>query len=126
MDWKLFAALVEGMQRSANAAGASFFLFSHPEVAEVWPPYIEQVRLELGPQVVRYDPLAAQRRAEAAAREVGVEFIPVAPVFQAQTARGPFHLVPFDGHLNEAGHQLLAEVLADEILARGVTARTDP
>lgn len=122
LDWKLFAALVERMQRSANAAGARFLLFSHPEVAEVWPPYIEGVRQELGAQVLRYDPLAVQRRVESTARGVGVEFLPVAARFREQTARGPFHLVPHDAHLNPAGHDLLAEVLADEILARGVAA----
>jgi lysophospholipase L1-like esterase len=126
IDWKLFAALVERMQRSANVAGARFFLFSHPEIAEVWPAYIEKVRRGLGPQILRYDPLAAQRRVEVAARAVGVEFLPVAPRFREQTARGPFHLVPYDGHLNESGHELLAEVLADEILARGVAAPARP
>ena len=120
IDWPLFSALVERMQRSSKAAGARFFLFSHPELAEVWPPYIEKIRQELGPQILRYEPLAVQRRAELAAREVGVEFIPVAPRFREQTARGPFHLIPYDGHLNAAGHQLLAEVLADALLDRGV------
>lgn len=121
-DWPLFAALVGRMQRSSEAAGARFFLFCHPEVAEVWPPYIEKIRRELGPQVVAYDPLAAQRRVEQAAREVGVEFIPVAPPFREHPERGPFHLIPYDAHLNAAGHQLMAEVLADGMLARGVAA----
>jgi len=126
IDWPLFSALVERMQRSSKAAGARFFLFSHPEIAEVWPPYIEKIRQQLGPQILRYEPLAVQRRAELAAREVGVEFVPVAPRFREQTPRGPFHLIPYDGHLNAAGHQLLAEVLADEILARGVAAPVRP
>ncbi len=119
-DWPLFAALIERMQRSSNASGARFFLFSHPEIAEVWPPYIEKIRLELGPQVLRYDPLAAQRRVEEAAEEVGVEFIPVVPAFREHLERGPFHLIPYDAHLGTGGHELLAEVLADELLARGV------
>jgi len=126
IDWPLFSALVERMQRSSKAAGARFFLFSHPEVAEVWPPYIESVRQELRAQVFRYDPLAAQRRSEIAARAVGVEFLPVAVRFREQTARGPFHLVPYDGHLSSAGHDLLAEALADEILARVVEAPVRP
>jgi lysophospholipase L1-like esterase len=121
-DWRLFEALVERMQRSAKAAGARFFLFSHPEIAEVWPPYIEMARRELGPQYLRYEPLAAQRRVEAAAKEAGVEYIGAAPYFRDRTARGPFHLVPFDGHLNSEGHAMLAEVLADEMVARGVSA----
>lgn len=118
-DWPLFAALIERMQRSSNASGARFFLFSHPEVAEVWPPYIEKIRQELGPRVIRYDPLAAQRRVQEAAQEVGVEFLPVAPAFREHPERGPFHLIPYDAHLGPAGHQFLAEVLADELLARG-------
>jgi hypothetical protein len=125
-DWPLFGALVERMQRSSQAAGARFFLFAHPEVAEVWPPYIEKIRHQLGPEYPRYDPLAAQHRVEQAAREVGDEFIPVAPPFREHPERGPFHLIPYDAHLNAAGHQLLAEVLADEILARGAAAPARP
>ena len=102
-DWPLFAALVKRMQSSSNAAGARFFLFSHPEVAEVWEPYIEKIRQQLGPQVVRYDPLAAQSRVEQAAREVAVEFLPVAPPFRAHPERGPFHLIPYDAHLGRPG-----------------------
>jgi hypothetical protein len=122
IDWRLFGALIARMQRSANAVGARFFVFAHPEVAEVWPPYIEKIRQALGAQILRYDPLAAQRRVELTAEAVGAEFLPVVPRFREQSARGPFHLVPYDGHLNAAGHALLADVLADELLARGAAA----
>jgi lysophospholipase L1-like esterase len=118
-DWRLFAALVKRMQRASEAAGARFFLFSHPEVAEVWEPYIAKIRQQLGPEVVRYDPLAAQHRTEQAAREVGVEFLPTAPPFRARPERGPFHLVPYDAHLGPAGHQMMAEVLEQELRERG-------
>jgi lysophospholipase L1-like esterase len=119
LDWRLFAALVERMQRSSQAAGARFFLFSHPEVAEVWPPYIERIRRELGPPDLRYDPLAAQQRAEQAAREVGVDFVRVAPPFLDHPERGPFHLIPHDAHLNASGHELMAEALEHALKARG-------
>jgi len=121
-DWPLFASLIQRMQRSAAASGARFFVFSHPEIAEVWPPYIEVIRQQLGPNVLRYDALAAQRHVERTAREAGVDYLPVAPRFLEHDERGPFHLIPYDAHLNPAGHQLLAEVLADELLARGLAA----
>lgn len=53
------------------------------------------------------------------AREVGVEFIPVASAFRAHPERGPFHLIPYDAHLSPAGHELMAEVLEQELLGRG-------
>jgi hypothetical protein len=69
--------------------------------------------------VIRYDPLAAQHRVEQAARGQGVEFLAVAPAFRSHPERGPFHLVPHDAHLGVAGHEFLAEVLEQELLARG-------
>jgi lysophospholipase L1-like esterase len=118
-DWPLFSALVKRMQSSASATHARFFLFSHPEIAEVWRPYIEKIRQQLGPEVVRYDPLAAQHHVEKAAREAGVEFLAVAPAFRDHPERGPFHLIPYDAHLSPAGHEFLAEVLAQELTSRG-------
>jgi hypothetical protein len=121
-DWPLFSGLIQRMQRSCEAAGARFFLFSHPEVAEVWPPYIETIRQQFGATVLGYDALAAQHRVERTAQADGIDFIETAPRFQQHGERGPFHLLPYDAHLNAAGHRLLAEVLADELLARGIAA----
>jgi hypothetical protein len=119
-DWGLFSALAARMQRSTEASGARFVMFAHPEVGEVWAPYIERIRQELGASVLRYDPLAVQNRVEGAARDAGVDFIAVAPLFRARPERGPFHLVPFDAHLGPAGHALLAEVLDEALVARGL------
>jgi lysophospholipase L1-like esterase len=125
-DWPLFAAIIKRMRLASEAVGACFFLFCHPEVAEVWPPYIEKIRRELGPNAVAYDPLAAQNRVERAAHDVEVEFIPVALPFRKHPERGPYHLIPYDAHLNATGNEMMAEVLADEIVARGGVAPARP
>ena len=35
LDWKLFGAMVERMQRSTHTANAHFFLFSHPKITKI-------------------------------------------------------------------------------------------
>ena len=118
VDWRLYGALVGRMREVAHDAGASFAFFAHPEVGEVWDPYIEQTCVNLGAQRSEYDPHAMERRIAAVAQQQHVEFVPLIDEFRSRQQRGPFHLLPTDAHLSPAGHALLAELLANRIAAQ--------
>jgi lysophospholipase L1-like esterase len=115
VDWRLYGALVGRMRDTARDAGARFEFFAHPEVGEVWDPYIEQTCVNLGAARSQYDPHAMERRIIEVAREQRVEFVPLIDDFRSRQQRGPFHLLPTDAHLSPAGHELLAELLASRI-----------
>ena len=117
LDWSLYAALLSRMQRAARAAHGEFLFFSHPEVGEVWEPYIANVVERFRVPRGAYDPRAVERRVRRAARRAGVPFVPTVQYFAARSQRGPFHLLPHDAHLSPAGHQVLAELLAEELQA---------
>jgi lysophospholipase L1-like esterase len=118
VDWPLFSALVARMQEVSRENGADFVLIAHPEVGEVWDPYVEKTCEERGWPCERYDRFALERRVAEAAARAGVPFVPLIAEFAERQERGPFHLLPRDGHLNAAGHQLLAERLAEHLSAR--------
>jgi lysophospholipase L1-like esterase len=115
LDWALYEALVVRMQESAHKASARFLFFAHPEVGEVWEPYIESVCRNLGVPRSRYDPFAMERRLVALAERRGLEFVPTVQAFRDAAAGGPYHLVPIDAHMNAAGHALLAKLLAERL-----------
>lgn len=117
LDWTLYEALVARMKESAEGAGARFLFFAHPEVAEVWEPHIEVVCRKLGVARAAYDPFAMEERLTALAQRRGIDFLPTIRVFREASERGPFHLIPLDGHLNAAGHELLGELLAERLAA---------
>jgi lysophospholipase L1-like esterase len=118
LDWPLYEALVARMGEIAERAGARFLFFAHPEVGEVWEPYIETVCRKLGAPRSAYDPFAMETRLAALAQRRGIDFVPTIQVFREASERGPFHPVPLDAHLNTAGHELLAELLAERVAAR--------
>jgi hypothetical protein len=117
-DWALFGALLARMRDTAAREGAQFFFFEHPDVAEIWPPTIEEILERLGVPEHAYDPFAIERQMAAVSAQRGVDFVPVVGAFRAAASRGPFHLLPHDRHLNPAGHALLAKLLADAVEAR--------
>jgi lysophospholipase L1-like esterase len=117
LDWRLYAALVARMRDTARSAGARFAFFAHPEIGEVWDPYIEIVCASLAVPRERYDPYTMERRLTALAAHEEIEFIPLVDEFRSRQQEGPFHLVPGDQHLNTTGHELLARTLAARLLA---------
>lgn len=115
LDWRLYEALVVRMREVAESAGARFLFFAHPEVGEVWEPYIDTVCRKLRVSRSAYDPFAMETRLSELAQRRGVDFLPTIRVFREASDRGPFHLLPQDAHLSAAGHALLAEVLAERL-----------
>jgi GDSL-like Lipase/Acylhydrolase family len=120
IDWKLFTALLSAMDASARQGGARFFFYSHPAIAEVWDPYIRDTERKLRLPPGRYDRLALERRLERAAAGMGIPYCPLIETFQANAARGPFHLLPRDPHCNPVGYEVTAEALARFLVASGL------
>jgi lysophospholipase L1-like esterase len=113
LDWRLYEALVAEMDATARSLGAGFLIFAHPEVGEVWEPYIESVCRQQDVPRRAYDPFAMQRRLVALAERRHLEFMPTIEAFRRVPERGPFHLLPMDAHMNSTGHALLAELLTE-------------
>jgi len=117
LDWKLYEALVVRMKQDADKFGARFLFFAHPEVGEVWEPYIATVCAKLEVSREQYDPFTMEKRLAAMAQRRDLEFVPTIQAFRDQPERGPFHLVPVDAHMNRTGHAVLAEVLTERLAA---------
>ena len=115
LDWDLYIALVEAMRRVSDDHGARFLFFAHPEAGEVWEPFIAEACDRLGVSRAAYDQYAMERRLAQLAAAHDVAFLPVIDAFRAHPESGPFHLLPYDRHLNVRGHQVFAEVLADHL-----------
>ncbi len=117
-DWDLLGAMLARMQRSVRVHGAEFVVFGHPEAAEDSDAYIEAISKELGIPPSRYDRHAVDKRVRAAASAAGVPYLSTIDTFHANQSRGKLHPLPYDGHLSPAGHQLMAELLADHLVER--------
>ena len=122
LDWALYAALLERMQRVSRDHGARFLFYSHPDAGEVWEPFIEALCERVGVPRSAHDQFSMERRLAKLAAAHGVPFLPLIDAFLARLERGPFHLLPYDLHLSTAGHRRLAEVLADHLAGSGFAA----
>jgi hypothetical protein len=110
VDWGLFSALVSEMDTVSRLAGAKFFVYRHPALEEVWPPYAKA----LGVDASRSNDL--ENYIQSLLHEIEVDYIPLIPHFRANLHRGPFHLLPADAHCNEAGYALQALHLKDVVV----------
>lgn len=120
LDWRLLGALIGEMNRTAEQAGSRLFVYGHPDLAEVWDPYIRDTisRLHLPPG--SYDRFALQRRLAALAAAQEVPFCPLIEPFIARERSGPFHCLPRDPHCNPRGYALQAEILAGFLRRQGL------
>jgi lysophospholipase L1-like esterase len=118
LDWDLYGALVVRMHEVAEAAGARFFFFEHPDAAEVWDPYIDFLQQRFGVESADYDRHAVERRLSSLAGAAGVPFLAIIDPFLEGRPEGPFHLLPNDPHLSPQGHERLAQVLAEHVILR--------
>jgi lysophospholipase L1-like esterase len=80
---------------------------------------IGSVPIVVVPLCERERDMAAEIAARAAAATSGTAAARVSSV-EIATALEPQHFFPLDGHLNAAGHRLLADRVAAELLRRGV------
>lgn len=120
VDWPLFGALVQRMNRSASDHGALFAVYLHPDAASAWDPVIQDSVAGIDPSR-SYDRFALERRVTEELERRGVRFVPLVAYFVERQERGPFHLLPRDPHCNAEGYRMqaerLAEFLAEEALS---------
>jgi lysophospholipase L1-like esterase len=116
VDWTLLAALLREMRDISRRNGARFLFYAHPDLAEVWDPYIRVNERRLGIPSGRYDRYALQRRLQRLAVAESVHFCGLIERFAAHQERGPFHLLPRDPHCNPTGYAVTAEALAECLL----------
>lgn len=113
VDWDLLAALLVRMREDSARDGARFLFYSHPALAEVWRPFIEDTVRRLGLPPGRYNPRALEERLEEVARRAGVPYVPLIDAFEGR--QGPFHLLPRDPHCNPAGYRIIAGRLGEAV-----------
>lgn len=112
-DWELLAAEIEAMKFVTQKNGAQFAFFSHPELLEVWEPYIKITLKEIGMEESSYDRFLVEKKLIALSQQKGILFVPLLSYFRANEDKGPFHLLPRDRHSNRQGYRLTAEAISN-------------
>jgi len=115
IDWKLFKALIKRMQKISEDYGAAFYFYSHPDLSEVWDPFINIIKQKAAIDGDSYDRYAIENRLSKIAGTAGINFIPLIDFFLSNKSKGPFHLLPRDPHCNPVGYTLTAQVLTNRI-----------
>lgn len=107
-EFNLLSHIVLEMSRLCKENHAKFFLYCHPGLKSVWQPY----RSSLG---IQAPPSFCEDALSEIAQTDSVPFIKMVDDFWQNQDKGPFHLLPFDGHCNGNGYWLQAMVIAREI-----------
>ena len=123
VDWPLFGALVQRMNRTASDHGALFAVYLHPDAGSVWDPVIQDTTAGIDPSR-DYDRFALERRAAAELERRDVRFVPLVAYFAQRQERGPFHLLPRDPHCNAEGYRMQAERLAEFLSEEALSSPT--
>lgn len=115
--WAVTRALVLGMQKSVEATGARFAVTVVPSMDQLAPEYVAQ-------WVAQFDGLALEftrinRMMESFAIQNGIPVLDgYQRLFEAYEAgEKDLHRSRFDSHLTPKGQRLLAEALAQQVLA---------
>ena len=93
------------MARASETAGARFVVMALPYRQQVQPEGLLD-GLDVG---------EPQRRLAGLARERGIEFLDLTPLLRAARDEAPVFF-PHDGHLDDHGHRVVGEALADFVL----------
>ena len=112
INWKLFTALLKQMEEFARKSGTKVFFYPHPELAEVWDPFIKSIEKKHNLKEGEYERYALENYLQNIAKSNSIAFCPVIDYYVANKGRGPFHLLPYDPHCNPAGYELTAEVIS--------------
>jgi lysophospholipase L1-like esterase len=116
--WPLFGNYLGDIRDSSAAAHAPALLLVIPQIAQFND--VERARTmadyRFSDSEVDWD--RPQRELRARADAVGMPTLDLLPVFRARTDRAQLYL-PLDQHFAALGHAVVAEQLANELLARG-------
>jgi hypothetical protein len=122
--WAISEALLHRMNAEATSTGARFLLVGVASPIEVMPQEI--LTGLIGQKMNDFDADQPSRRlAEISARR-GIDFLSMVPAFRqrignsSQTFEDLF--LQCDGHWTVRGHQLAAELVAEQVIARGANA----
>ncbi len=116
--WQLTLALLKAMQAEASQRRLAFAVFSN---SQIWSthPSVEQALVRSDPLYAntRFDWDRPDQRVGQFLGELGVPFLPLDPGFRAYAAGRKDRLLFFnEGHWNEAGHQVAAQLLYDWLI----------
>ena len=101
----LLEKLMVEMKNTCDENGVRFFVYTHPELRAVWPPY----RKAIGQEDV--DPFSVENKLLEIAGRNDFPFVGMVQHFMDNQEKGPFHILPNDPHCNGVGYYLQAEVL---------------
>ena len=120
--WRVTEGLIKEMHDEVNQKGAKFLLVTLSSAIQVYPdPAVRQRFLQqIGADTIFYPNL----RLKALADREQIDFLDLAQPMQAYADQNKVFLHGFgtdtgNGHWNENGHKLAAEVIAQKLCANG-------
>jgi lysophospholipase L1-like esterase len=119
LGWSLTRAHLDEIRAETGSRGARTAVFMIPLAVQLSDAAFEQFLAshDLTLDQVRLD--QPQQQVEAWGSEAGVPVIDLLPAFRSRTAADSNPLyIPADGHWNQAGHELAAQALAEELIER--------
>jgi hypothetical protein len=119
--WTLTLALLGELRRRAEAAGARFALVVFPTRYQVDDALWAAHTRRLGLDPAAFDLRTPQRRLGEWAARTGTEWIDLLDAFRDASPTGFYYST--DAHWTPAGHRLVAEVLCETLLRRGLLSR---
>jgi len=124
LGWSFTRAHLDEIRAESQAHGARTAVFMIPLAVQLSDAAFEDFLAshDLTPDEVRLD--EPQRQVREWGAETGVPVIDLLPVFRARTQADPSLLyIPTDGHWNEAGHELAAQALGEELIEQEVVPK---
>lgn len=112
--WAEVAQRLDRLVATAREMGATYAMVVHPDQYQVEPALRQQVIETYGVDVAGYDFEQPQTWLKAWGQRAGVPVIDLLPAFRERGAAGGLFR-PRDTHYNQAGNQVAAEVLAEEL-----------
>ena len=124
--WEITEALLAEIHRESFAAGASFAVVPIPSASAVHPS--PAIRAQFADHLGVPDLLYTEQRLQRIARAHGFEVIQITERLQDRATQKSIHLHGFEntalgtGHWNREAHALAAEMIARDLLERGLFA----
>ncbi len=119
-EWKTLRELLTEFKAIAADNNIVPFVLFFPTKAHIYAEYTTQ-ESEPNWLQIRDQQIASKGNVETAlhslCREVGIEFVSVAPAFEQAAGEGKMLFYPFDSHWNSEGRQIAAQVVAEALSA---------
>jgi hypothetical protein len=126
LGWSMTEALLSKMERVTDAHGARFAVLLIPIEAQLSREEREALLRQEGVSAREIQIDRPQRVLEAWGARAAAPVIDLLPAFRAWYETHPDELYLPEGHWNEQGHEVAADVAADELIARGLVPAPPP